>query len=278
MNGVSISRNPCSYSTCAHGERDLRAQNDIALHVRTAQIDVAILQARVFLDVDVVFHRKRRRARFVQNPELLDHHFDFAGRNGRIDGFRRAQLRPRPSTAITYSERSSSAFCVHGRDRRRRGRPACVTPSRSRRWMKITPPRSRRRCTQPIRSARLPASEARSSPQVCVRRRSPRKSRGTVCSIVYLICSSSSSRRAGTCSPDRHVLQRICPGGDLVVAHDQRDSARPSCWRPPARASACGPPTARRETPSRAQVRAPAAPACCSAASPSGARNTITTL
>ena len=75
----------------AHRERHLRAQNDIALHVRAAQVDVAILEARVFLHVHVLFHRERRRARFVQDPEFFDHQFHFAGRDGRVDGFGRAQ-------------------------------------------------------------------------------------------------------------------------------------------------------------------------------------------
>ena len=101
----------------AHGEGDLRAQNDIALHVRAAQIDVAILQARVFLDVDVFFHRERRRARFVQDPELLDHHFHFAGRDGGIDGVRRRAASPglRPRSRIR--RRAASDFLVQLRRR-----------------------------------------------------------------------------------------------------------------------------------------------------------------
>ena len=90
MNGVSISRNPCSYSVCAHRERYLRAQNDIALHPRTAQIDIAVLEPRLFRNVHFVFHRKRRRARFVQYPDLRDGHFHFAGVEIRVDGLGRA--------------------------------------------------------------------------------------------------------------------------------------------------------------------------------------------
>ena len=72
MNGVSISRKPCVGELLAHGEGDLRAQDDVALHVRAAQIDVAVLQARVFADVDVLFHGERRRARFVEDPDLVE--------------------------------------------------------------------------------------------------------------------------------------------------------------------------------------------------------------
>src|SRR5262249_30691268 len=49
-------------------------------------------------------------------------------------------------------------------------------PVRSRRSRKRRLPRSRRRATQPRMTAGLPASEARSSPQYCVRFRLPRKS------------------------------------------------------------------------------------------------------
>ena len=47
MNGVSISRKPMRRERLAHGEGHLRAQNNIALHVRAAQIHVAILEARL---------------------------------------------------------------------------------------------------------------------------------------------------------------------------------------------------------------------------------------
>ena len=36
----------------ANGEGDLRAQDDVALHARAAQIDVTVLEARFFGDVD----------------------------------------------------------------------------------------------------------------------------------------------------------------------------------------------------------------------------------
>ena len=62
----------------AHGKGDLRAQNDIALHARTSQIDVAVFEARLFGDIDFVFHGERRRARFVEDPDLRDSDFHFA--------------------------------------------------------------------------------------------------------------------------------------------------------------------------------------------------------
>ncbi len=74
----------------AHGEADLRAQHDIALHVRAPQVDVAVFQARVFLHVDGFFHGERRRARFVQDPDLLGYQLHFAGFERGIHGFGRA--------------------------------------------------------------------------------------------------------------------------------------------------------------------------------------------
>ena len=76
--------------------------------------------------------------------------------------------------------------------------------------MKITPPRSRRRCTQPISSDAFgPHRDARSSPHVCVRRRSPRKSSATEVSISMFSpigrafsVRAISSRVSCTCSPD----------------------------------------------------------------------------
>ena len=75
----------------AHGEGDLRAQDDVALHLRAAQIHVAVLQADVFGDVDVLFHGERRGARFVEDPDLRRHHFHFAGGHVGIDGLRGAE-------------------------------------------------------------------------------------------------------------------------------------------------------------------------------------------
>ena len=76
----------------AHGEGNLRAQDDVALHARAAQIHVAVLQADVFADADFLFHGERRRARFVEDPDLRRHHFDFAGGQVGIHGLGRALL------------------------------------------------------------------------------------------------------------------------------------------------------------------------------------------
>ncbi len=88
-----------------------------------------------------------------------------------------------PSMAATYSERRHSALpCTVAS--RSSWKTTCMTPSRSRKCMKMTPPRSRRRCTQPISSTRAPASAALNWPHVCVRRRSPKKSKETLSCIL----------------------------------------------------------------------------------------------
>src|SRR5258706_5069494 len=89
--------------------------------------------------------------------------------------------------------------------------------------MKTTPPRSRRRCTQPMISARLPASSARSSPQLCVRRSSPKKSRGTD-SILLFDAFGKLLATERDLLARRHVLQLICSRSDLVVSKNQRES------------------------------------------------------
>ena len=74
-----------------HGKRDLRAQHDVALHARPAQVHVAILEASVFTDVDRIFHGERRSPRFVENPNPVGDHLHFAGGNIRVHRLRRAQ-------------------------------------------------------------------------------------------------------------------------------------------------------------------------------------------
>ena len=55
-------------------------QHQIALDARTAEVEIAVLQANVFGDRRLVGDRERRRPRFVQDGELTNDHFDLAGR------------------------------------------------------------------------------------------------------------------------------------------------------------------------------------------------------
>src|SRR6202035_1706145 len=76
--------------------------------------------------------------------------------------------------------------------------------------------------TQPIRMARWPASEARNWPQVCVRRSSPRKSRGTDSMFLYVLHKLFTSER--DLLARRHIFYQVCSGGDLIVSQDQSEA------------------------------------------------------
>ncbi len=93
----------------AHGERDLRAQDDVALHVRPAQVHVAVFQAHVFGHVHVLFHGERRRARFVQNPDLRRPPPRLRRSAIRVDGFRACAAPPCPPPRSRTPARTSSA-------------------------------------------------------------------------------------------------------------------------------------------------------------------------
>src|SRR5471030_2011823 len=110
---------------------------------------------------------------------------------------------------------------------------AWLWPVRSRRSMKMTAPWSRRRWHQPIRTTVLPVSEARSSPHIWVRRRSPRKSSTTEVSISINLSSSQAwlrfrrawmrfHRGSGFLLARGHVFERVAAGGHFVVADNQR--------------------------------------------------------
>src|SRR5689334_14250757 len=88
--------------------------------------------------------------------------------------------------------------------------------------MKVTPPRSRMRCTHPSSTASAPTSSARSAPQVCVRVRSPS------CSATQLPPSTAGSGLS--VSTEREVIVRVtrdlcdraldlCLGGSRLLRH-----------------------------------------------------------
>ena len=76
----------------ANGDRHLVAQLDVALHLRTPQVDVAILQAHLFVGQHGVGGREGQRLAVVQHAQLVGDDFDLAGRNVLVDGVRVAQL------------------------------------------------------------------------------------------------------------------------------------------------------------------------------------------
>ena len=68
------------------------AQFDVALQVGPAQVDVAILQAHLFVGQHRVGGRERQRLAVVEDAQLVGNHLDLAGRNVLVDRVRVAQL------------------------------------------------------------------------------------------------------------------------------------------------------------------------------------------
>ena len=75
----------------ADGQRNIVAQAEVALHLETAQINVAVFEAD-FLVLNGLFgRRKGRQARVVQDEQLGGLDLDLAGLHFGIDGVLRAQ-------------------------------------------------------------------------------------------------------------------------------------------------------------------------------------------
>ena len=79
----------------ADREGDLRAQDDVALHVRAAQVDVAVFEPGVFGHIRAALHRKRRGTRLIQYPDLFGDQLHFAGFKIGIYGIRHCAARRR---------------------------------------------------------------------------------------------------------------------------------------------------------------------------------------
>ena len=65
------------------------AQHEILLHLRAAQIKIAVLQAQHLIHLDAILNVERRRLCLVEDAQLLYHHLDHAGSHVRIYGFLR---------------------------------------------------------------------------------------------------------------------------------------------------------------------------------------------
>ena len=76
----------------AQRHRDAMAQADVVLQLRPAQIEIAILQPRLFRDVLILGDRERRRLGLVEDAHFLRAHFDLAGRQRPVHGVVRAAL------------------------------------------------------------------------------------------------------------------------------------------------------------------------------------------
>ena len=70
----------------AHGLQRLMAPAQIALHLGTAQIEIAVLEPNLLGGRLAVGNLKRHRRRRAQSLERADHYLDFAGRKLGVDG------------------------------------------------------------------------------------------------------------------------------------------------------------------------------------------------
>ncbi len=68
------------------------AQRDVLVHLGAAQVEVAVLEAHLFVGDVVVGGREGQRLGVVEEAELVGDDFDFAGRDVRVDGAGIAQL------------------------------------------------------------------------------------------------------------------------------------------------------------------------------------------
>ena len=75
-----------------NGLGDFMPRLDVELHALAAQVDVAVLQSRLFVGQRRVRRQERRQLGLIQNAQLLHDEFDFAGGDVFIDGVGIAQL------------------------------------------------------------------------------------------------------------------------------------------------------------------------------------------
>ena len=68
----------------AHSVFYFMAHDEVVLHFRTAQVEIPVFQADLFIDVDVVFNVERRRLGRVENTQLFAADFNRAGLHLRV--------------------------------------------------------------------------------------------------------------------------------------------------------------------------------------------------
>ena len=66
------------------------AKDQVGLHFRTAQVQIPVFQAQVFIRIDTILDVERRRLGTVQNIQGVRHDFDVARRDVRVHRFGRA--------------------------------------------------------------------------------------------------------------------------------------------------------------------------------------------
>ena len=158
--GVSTSTKPALVQHLAGGPVDLAAQPHRGRGPASPQVEVAVLEPDLLADLGVLVDGERQRRRLRQHGE----------RGGRRPRWRRSAARGSrcPRAACTTSPMTCTQNSVRSRCARSAISPSRNTtwamPDASRRSMKITPPWSRRRATQPARVTVCPTCSARRVP------------------------------------------------------------------------------------------------------------------
>src|ERR1019366_5828522 len=76
----------------ANGDGNLVAKFDVVMQLWPAQVDIAILQAHLFVGQHGIAGRERQGLAIVQDAQLVGNHLDFAGGNVLVDRVGLAQL------------------------------------------------------------------------------------------------------------------------------------------------------------------------------------------
>ena len=93
----------------AHNLRHAVTQNDVLLHFRAAQVEIAVLQAHHFIYVNAVLDVERRRLRLVEDAQLRADDFHLARLDVRVHRFFAARAY---RTANSDTEFVTQGFCL----------------------------------------------------------------------------------------------------------------------------------------------------------------------
>ena len=160
--GVSISTKSWRVEHVAGRLVDLAAQPERRGGAGATQVEVAVLEARLLADLDVLVDRERQRGGGAEHLDLGGDDLDLAG--GEVGVL--VALGPRATTSpVTLRQNSLRRLWATASSRT----TTCTTPLASRRSRNATPPWSRRRATHPARvtvsptwaALRVPASWVR---------------------------------------------------------------------------------------------------------------------
>ncbi len=146
--GVSISTNP-SPSRCSRIMRTICARiASILRHLGTAQVEVAVTQPQVLGSLDAILDRERWRLGCDSAPRACRRSPRSRRSRAGVDACPRGERPTEPVIRTTSSApRRCAVACASAASSG--WNTTCTAPSRSRRSMKVTPPWSRRRATQP---------------------------------------------------------------------------------------------------------------------------------